>query len=691
MAIKKKKLIIPKYDDGEIVQLADSNMLQGYDSGLSSTPEDKPLPKDNSSKFGMAGGIMNGIGSAMPSKVELTSEQKALEQGKDQLAQSNPFIGMFRGIEKMANGIGGAIGGKKGEETVRSITDPFQAGLGHIKDRNLTAGQKALQFLPLGNLALPELDPRMNITYNPKNAGTGISFGDNTNQLIEMALGGFVKKYENGGEFKQYQAPTHEEGGQMIDKNKNPTNNPNNAVAEVEKKENSYKDYIFSDTLEYKPGITFSKQSKKINDRLKDRQDIISKNSLDLELTELMKKNEQVKQTIEQNQNLTNNIMKLGGIIPKARGGLELNPSDPDYFTKLMQQNNILSYGNIGPTEDRSTLAPVYKNTNTNTIDNSKINEPLFKGNLPSGPQQDANGIDIEKPGDDFGKGIAKNSSEYLNQAKEDSEFYKKGQVGTPIKEEKKKQFSPEAIAGYGIKGAELLGHAIQAFKKPELVNPVHNPEENAIKNLMSKRKIDNQDLLNELELQNTATKQDIADNSTSVGTMISNLQKLHANNVDTIAKITSQTQQTNNAYRGEEAQILNNLGAQKVQAQTYAEELNTRAKANVQNQRDKFLKESIGGLGDFLLKKDYVNKENQFQMNILKSKGINFSPTDIKEWSKTDTDIIEFIGELESETDIEKRKVLMENNKKKYLAKGGKEEIWNELIGKGLTNKYLK
>ena len=888
--MKKKKFKIPKYapggymTTGDTVQLADSNMLQGYDSGLSSIPDysQQQTGMSTDAKVGMAGGIMGGIGSAMPSKVELTAEQQGLEKGKDQLAQSNPFIGMFRGIEKMANGIGGAIGGKKGEETMRSITDPFQNGLGSIHNKNLTPGQKALQFLPFGNFALPEMDGRFDKQFETKNAGSNLNFGN----VVEMALGGLVTN-SSSKDFKQFNTESHEEGGQFIDKNKNPTNDQNKAVAEIEKKENSYKDYIFSDTLLHKNEITFAKQADKINRKYKDREDVISKNSLDIELTELMKKNEKQRQLAEeQNQQLLANVMRFGGDIKEFKNGgkvvdpiytdnpkdkrlqayndslsaynltqtrlkqalnkgeindgkgnnipvfsvadrqyldrkkaintdfekykkLGLNiskkdiedeyrnvdykkgqvkddaigyyrfkhknddgtytladykkpvqpviykkkeevkvpipkkkfnfpdeqqsnivdenykvpeqgqgyplpdyltqtvktpngmkiykrkdnksawveqyknggiikkyspggPLDPDYFTKLMQQQGVINYGNTGPIEDRSYLGPVNK-IQQQISNYPTINKPLFDYTDPIfHPQQDVNGIDIEPANDNYGAGIGVDNS--VKQSKTITS---------------KNKPSALEIAGYGIKGAELLGHAIQAFKKPDLVNPVYNPEENAIKSIMKNRSVDVQSILNELDLQEAGAKQNIANNSTSVGVMQANLQKLNANNVNAITKTKFDEQLQNNQYRADEATVLGSLGQQKVAAQNYAEDLNARAKGNVQNQRDKFLKESIGGLGDFLLKKDYVNKENAFQANILNAKGINFTATDYKNWNKAGIDIVKFDGELESETDTAKRKELMDKNLQKIIDSGvSKSEA--ELMLNPLKNKYI-
>jgi len=520
----------------------------------------------------------------------------------------------------------------------------------------------------------------------------------------------------------------------MIDKNKNPTNNQNKAKAEIEKKENSYKDYVFSDEL------GFAKMAKKINNKYKDREDLISKNSLDIELTNLMKKNETVKKQIEQNQQMVQKILEYGGVIQRNDTQIT-NTRERDSVTSYNQDisrfnwNNTKANAPIEQVSNEIATTPLDKNYLLNKTPNGYFNV-YDKGNKMIGYSMDGKTLIKGEPKMKMGGKIPKASlgvllsdknklpyeEGYVNQLMENNGVgipvpqvnmnnlankitelpeshpdYTTGEVDFPVtstntneETSSKKQFSKEAIAGYGIKGAEMLGHLIQVMKKPDYVKPVYNPEENKIKSLMSNRTIDMQSILNELDLQEAGAKQNIADNSTSVGVMQANLQKLNANNVDAIAKTKIQEQQANNQYRADEAQVLNNLGQQKTQAQVYAEDVNARSKGNVQNQRDKFLKESIGGLGDFLLKKDYVNKENEFQMNMLKSKGINFGPTSYKTWNKAGINIVEFAGELESETDKAKRESLKAENKKKYLAAGGTEASWNAEIQE-LENKYLK
>ena len=49
--------------------------------------------------------------------------------------------------------------------------------------------------------------------------------------------GGQLQKYAFGGPMKQYNAPSHQMGGQMVDPNGNPTMVPQQGLAEIEKQE----------------------------------------------------------------------------------------------------------------------------------------------------------------------------------------------------------------------------------------------------------------------------------------------------------------------------------------------------------------------------------------------------------------------------------------------------------------------
>ena len=96
-----------------------------------------------------------------------------------------------------------------------------------------------------------------------------------------------------GGDFTEFQGPSHEEGGVTI-----------NAQAEVEGQETKKGDYIFSDRLKV-PGkkITFAEASKRIKKMYTDKRpnDTISKNAEERELATLQDKQEIIRAEIMSN------------------------------------------------------------------------------------------------------------------------------------------------------------------------------------------------------------------------------------------------------------------------------------------------------------------------------------------------------------------------------------------------------
>jgi len=110
-----------------------------------------------------------------------------------------------------------------------------------------------------------------------------------------------VKKFSHGGMLKQYNAPTHEDGGQMVDGRGNPTTNPKKAVGEIEKKETSWNNYVFSDTLG-ENGKTFAQISKSIANRYKGKRDPLSKKTMEKEMKMLIQKNEAAREAKEREE-----------------------------------------------------------------------------------------------------------------------------------------------------------------------------------------------------------------------------------------------------------------------------------------------------------------------------------------------------------------------------------------------------
>lgn len=152
-----------------------------------------------------------------------------------------------------------------------------------------------------------------------------------------------------GGEFKQYSAPAHEAGGQLIDANGNPT--VNMPVAEIEKNENSHDGYVFSDYLRNpSTGNTYAKDAGRIARQTK-RADDISKSSRILQLMRLKQSNEALRQQVKINQDS----------IPKAQLGVPYKQDNslvPDFTIPSSTTPGILPILSQLPTIGGAKASP---------------------------------------------------------------------------------------------------------------------------------------------------------------------------------------------------------------------------------------------------------------------------------------------------------------------------------------------
>ena len=152
----------------------------------------------------------------------------------------------------------------------------------------------------------------------PVGAGLGVLGNLMAKTDIPEQAGNMLQQYKLGGQFKQYNAPSHADGGQVIDMNGNP-----NAVApaaEIEKNENSYRGYVYSDHL--KDGNkTFAEKAKKINTMTSKNSDIDRRSKI-LQLARLKSKNELARQQQMINENFVADmgVMEDGGDLSKLTG-----------------------------------------------------------------------------------------------------------------------------------------------------------------------------------------------------------------------------------------------------------------------------------------------------------------------------------------------------------------------------------
>lgn len=187
---------------------------------------------------------------------------------------------------------------------------------------------------------LQNIAPLVSVIPGAAPIGTGLGL---LGQLVgEKDQGSNVysmKQMKLGGDFKQYNAPSHEQGGQFIDMNGNPTTS--NPVAEIETDENSYDGYVYSDTLTNPDtGNTFAMDAKKIANKTKSK-DQISQSSRILQLMKLREKNEGLRQQ-EENAD-----------IPVAENGLPYRDNNslvPDLTIPLSTSSGVLPIYNQLPT-----------------------------------------------------------------------------------------------------------------------------------------------------------------------------------------------------------------------------------------------------------------------------------------------------------------------------------------------------
>lgn len=161
----------------------------------------------------------------------------------------------------------------------------------------------------------------------------------------------------------------------------------------------------------------------------------------------------------------------------------------------------------------------------------------------------------------------------------EAANFYTPGQVGISKsraqKQGRQNDITPETTKKGSFFGDLTTGDKMQlasmlpafgfnmgmGLRKADVEPNRKNQYENEVLNMMANRKFDPQHYLNQANLAANTAKEDIGNNSTSVGGKIANLQKLYANQLGTLGDITTKGQEMNNQYRAEEANTKNILG----------------------------------------------------------------------------------------------------------------------------------
>jgi len=273
-------------------------------------------------------------------------------------------IGIGEGTDKLGQSIIGPVGTDKKKLMESQMWSGMSMGVLGIPEM-INAQKQYKEAVRQGNINNLMSKPIVQQPVNPYGIfmdGGSISANDfNKNRFWEYIYGnGGRMKYQDGGNLSQlmnnnliqYNGPSHEDGGIMVDQNGLPTNGQ--SQNEVEGNETNKDGYIFSDTLGVdKDGIpthieknvkkTFAQLSKKIEKKYGDRNDLISENTKKVEYSQLKQMNENALQNKDAS-NFATLQKKMGGLLNKY----EFNDANKYRFWEGMYKNG----GEIGSAND---------------------------------------------------------------------------------------------------------------------------------------------------------------------------------------------------------------------------------------------------------------------------------------------------------------------------------------------------
>jgi hypothetical protein len=194
------------------------------------------------------------------------------------------------------------------------------------------------------------LDQNTNPKSNTPTGTLGLPNYNYGGRLSKMKFGGKMN-YQNGGSMlKEYDGPSHANGGIPVD-HKGAVTNSYNAAAEVEGGETSRKGYVFSDKLtDPVTGKTFAEMSKSLNKKYQPKgYDILRDKTKELEFKQLEKRNDNVRTVVENTQqqiqqdqqsrlmSLLGQQMEMGGLT-MANGGM-IKRADGSYSQRGLWDN----------------------------------------------------------------------------------------------------------------------------------------------------------------------------------------------------------------------------------------------------------------------------------------------------------------------------------------------------------------
>ena len=409
-------------------------------------------------------------------------------------------------------------------------------------------------------------------------------------------------------------------------------------------------------------GLSFADAAEKIANKYKDRNiNTITASSYEYEMKELAKMNElaklkeQVTKMQKEGKTIAQGGVNLNGVPEWEQQNVGISPFEEpiDYLGKIgiPLNNNMFNaqsehYKSLGiPPVTQTALPPSAYRGLAPTSQNDKYNPADFNSNV-AGAASMVPGI-----------GGAGKPVTYDDKFKEDvSKTGKKG-FFSKLKDD---PYTP-AYIGAGI---SALTNGLMLAGGYDKVNPQYNMYENDIKRLMQSRGI-NSDSLRQGVLGNQNAALDSARNVRSSNVNQALNQNIFNSTSDALSNIGLQEQQGNNAYKGEYATMLGNLGSQRAQANVIAEDLTARNKGQFQSNLSAFAA-NVADNSKFFTKAKLAERYDNLMSTVLANKypdvtlGENIHQK-VKDGSLTIDDIIKM-----GITDTEDAKIVYETLTKK-------------------------
>ena len=351
--------------------------------------------------------------------------------------------------------------------------------------------------------------------------------------------------------------------------------------------------------------LSFAEAAEAIGKKYKNRDvDLIEKNSYEQELKQLSEYQEK-KRLVSQMQESIKQF-KLGGTLPKYENGTPENglPKIEDPWNGINPNLPFIDnpfQGMINELPQSTLITPSVPPT----LPQRGVN--MIPGQLPTlgqrgiNPVSDTKAIPLQVDSIPFKVNV--DESKVSTEPRSNTEM---------------SAYTP-ALIGQGISTALNLGILAQGYDK---VDPITNPYESQIKNLMASRSIDTTQQRNQILSAYNAAKQGL-NNTRSAN--VRNALDTNLMNItqDNLAQSKLQEQQINQDYKGEYANVLNNLGQQQAQATTYAEDMTARNKGNFQSNLSAF-GASVADNSKFFTTSKLNEIQNKLMGDILNSKYSN-------------------------------------------------------------------